>query len=71
MSDATHNYDELSDTLYVSFAPGEKATGSDLIVGAGQTGQASGIHHDLVSRLPRPSPTAPTTTSLTLTRPLY
>jgi uncharacterized protein YuzE len=24
------NYDELSDTLYVSFAPGEKATGIEL-----------------------------------------
>ena len=24
------NYDEVSDTLYVSFAPGEKATGIEL-----------------------------------------
>jgi len=26
----TYNYDELSDTLYISFAPGEKATGIEL-----------------------------------------
>jgi len=25
-----NNYDEVSDTLYVSFAPGEKATGIEL-----------------------------------------
>src|SRR5687768_3723407 len=30
MDEATFNYDELSDTLYVSFAPGEKATGIEL-----------------------------------------
>lgn len=30
MSEAIVNYDELSDTLYVSFAPGEKGTGVEL-----------------------------------------
>jgi uncharacterized protein YuzE len=30
MSRPIFNYDELSDTLYVSFAPGEKATGIEL-----------------------------------------
>ena len=30
MSEPTFNYDELSDTLYVSFAPGEAATGIEL-----------------------------------------
>lgn len=30
MSEPTFNYDELSDTLYVSFAPGEPATGIEL-----------------------------------------
>jgi uncharacterized protein YuzE len=30
MSAPSFNYDELSDTLYVSFAPGEKATGIEL-----------------------------------------
>ncbi|GAB4426310.1 MAG: hypothetical protein Fur0044_24350 [Anaerolineae bacterium] len=30
MSEPTFNYDELSDTLYVSFAPGEGATGIEL-----------------------------------------
>lgn len=28
--DTTFNYDETSDTLYVSFAPGEKGTGLEL-----------------------------------------
>jgi uncharacterized protein YuzE len=30
MNEPTFNYDELSDTLYVSFAPGEMATGIEL-----------------------------------------
>ncbi len=30
MSEPIFNYDELSDTLYVSFAPGEAATGIEL-----------------------------------------
>jgi uncharacterized protein YuzE len=30
MSGPIFNYDEVSDTLYVSFAPGEKATGIEL-----------------------------------------
>ena len=30
MSEPTFKYDELSDTLYVSFAPGEQATGIEL-----------------------------------------
>lgn len=30
MSSPNFNYDETSDTLYVSFAPGEKATGIEL-----------------------------------------
>ncbi len=30
MTTASFNYDEMSDTLYVSFAPGEKATGIEL-----------------------------------------
>ena len=30
MTEPIFNYDELSDTLYVSFAPGEKATGIEL-----------------------------------------
>lgn len=30
MSEPTFNYDEMSDTLYVSFAPGETATGIEL-----------------------------------------
>ena len=30
MSKPVFNYDEVSDTLYVSFAPGEKATGIEL-----------------------------------------
>ncbi len=30
MSEPTYNYDELSDTLYISFAPGETATGIEL-----------------------------------------
>ncbi|MEP7339999.1 MAG: DUF2283 domain-containing protein [Acidobacteriota bacterium] len=30
MSETTFKYDEPSDTLYVSFAPGERATGIDL-----------------------------------------
>lgn len=30
MSKPTFKYDELSDTLYISFAPGEKATGIEL-----------------------------------------
>jgi uncharacterized protein YuzE len=30
MSKPTLNYDEISDTLYVSFSPGEKATGIEL-----------------------------------------
>jgi uncharacterized protein YuzE len=30
MSEPTFKYDELSDSLYVSFAPGEPATGIDL-----------------------------------------
>ncbi len=30
MVDGILNYDELSDTLYISFAPGEKATGIEL-----------------------------------------
>jgi len=30
MDRSVTNYDELSDTLYVSFAPGEKATGIEL-----------------------------------------
>ena len=30
MSKPIFNYDEMSDTLYVSFAPGEKATGIEL-----------------------------------------
>lgn len=30
MSDPIYNYDETSDTLYISFAPGEKATGIEL-----------------------------------------
>jgi uncharacterized protein YuzE len=30
MTKPVFNYDEMSDTLYVSFAPGEKATGIEL-----------------------------------------
>ena len=30
MTKPTFNYDEISDTLYVSFKPGEKATGIEL-----------------------------------------
>ncbi|MBI5839849.1 MAG: DUF2283 domain-containing protein [Chloroflexi bacterium] len=30
MNQPTMNYDETSDTLYISFAPGEKATGIEL-----------------------------------------
>ena len=30
MTQSVSNYDEVSDTLYVSFAPGEKATGIEL-----------------------------------------
>ena len=30
METPTFNYDEMSDTLYVSFAPGEKGTGIEL-----------------------------------------
>ena len=30
MVEPTRSYDELSDTLYVSFSPGEKATGIEL-----------------------------------------
>jgi len=30
MSKSNFNYDEISDTLYVSFEPGEKATGIEL-----------------------------------------
>ena len=30
MTEPVFNYDEMSDTLYVSFAPGEKATGIEL-----------------------------------------
>jgi len=30
MTEPIFNYDEMSDTLYVSFAPGEKATGVEL-----------------------------------------
>ena len=30
MTKPIYNYDELSDTLYISFAPGEKATGIEL-----------------------------------------
>ncbi|MCL4303489.1 MAG: DUF2283 domain-containing protein [Anaerolineae bacterium] len=30
MTESTFNYDEMSDTLYVSFAPGEAATGIEL-----------------------------------------
>lgn len=30
MADMTFNYDEVSDTLYISFAPGEVATGIEL-----------------------------------------
>lgn len=30
MSEATYNYDETSDTLYISFTPGEQATGIEL-----------------------------------------
>ena len=30
MTQPVFNYDEVSDTLYVSFAPGEKATGIEL-----------------------------------------
>ena len=30
MREPIFNYDEMSDTLYVSFAPGEKATGIEL-----------------------------------------
>jgi uncharacterized protein YuzE len=30
MGKPVFNYDEISDTLYVSFAPGEKATGIEL-----------------------------------------
>ena len=30
MSEPIYNYDEVSDTLYVSFSPGEKATGIEL-----------------------------------------
>lgn len=30
MDSASFNYDELSDTLYISFAPGENATGIEL-----------------------------------------
>jgi len=30
MADMTFNYDEISDTLYISFAPGEAATGIEL-----------------------------------------
>jgi uncharacterized protein YuzE len=30
MTEPIFNYDEISDTLYISFAPGEKATGIEL-----------------------------------------
>jgi uncharacterized protein YuzE len=30
MTESTTKYDELSDTLYISFAPGKKATGIEL-----------------------------------------
>ncbi len=30
MQEPIFNYDEMSDTLYISFAPGEKATGIEL-----------------------------------------
>ena len=30
METPNHNYDEASDTLYISFVPGEKATGVEL-----------------------------------------
>ncbi len=30
MTTPSFNYDEMSDTLYISFAPGEKATGIEL-----------------------------------------
>ena len=30
MNEPNFNYDEISDTLYISFAPGEKATGIEL-----------------------------------------
>jgi uncharacterized protein YuzE len=30
MNQPIFNYDEVSDTLYISFAPGEKATGTEL-----------------------------------------
>ena len=30
MAEPIFNYDEVSDTLHVSFAPGEKATGIEL-----------------------------------------
>lgn len=30
MQDPIYNYDEISDTLYISFAPGESATGVEL-----------------------------------------
>ena len=30
MNEPLFNYDEVSDTLYISFAPGEKATGIEL-----------------------------------------
>lgn len=30
MTKTSYNYDEISDTLYVSFEPGEKATGIEL-----------------------------------------
>jgi len=30
MTEPIFNYDEMSDTLYISFAPGEKATGIEL-----------------------------------------
>ncbi|MCX6044951.1 MAG: DUF2283 domain-containing protein [Chloroflexi bacterium] len=30
MTEPTYKYDESSDTLYISFAPGEKATGIEL-----------------------------------------
>jgi uncharacterized protein YuzE len=30
MTSTLYNYDEISDTLYISFSPGEKATGIEL-----------------------------------------
>ena len=30
MAESIYNYDEVSDTLYISFAPGEDATGIEL-----------------------------------------